>query len=341
MRLKRFTAPTMTEALKLIKNDLGQDAVILSTRKITGEDGKQGLEITAAIEQISPPPSQEEAITTAPTTVDVALQEADINKPAELDDMSTRLIEHGVLPHISQRIAKAVHALMDTGFTEEDGLEMVLSKIIRFTSPDTVLETKKPLILIGSTGAGKTTTLAKIAVNERMHGHKVALVTMDTYKIGGVEQLDIYADALKESLHIIRAGQTLADTIKDTTDYDLVLVDSAGINPYESSRIADIASQLEGLDVTTAIVVPCNLNSFEMMTLPKAFAPLNPQNIIFSKMDETIFLGGMINTAIENNLPLCFATDGQRVPQDLLQLDAQSLSRRLLIRPTLPWEESA
>ena len=86
-----------------------------------------------------------------------------------------------------------------------------LEGVHRSFGPTTVLEGVNVRIeegdrigIVGHNGAGKTTTLAKIAVTERMHGRKVALVTMDTYKIGGVEQLDIYADALKESLHICK-----------------------------------------------------------------------------------------------------------------------------------------
>ena len=346
MKLQRFTAPTMTEALKAVKAGLGDDAVILSTRKVKGANGKPTLEVTAAIEQIAPAkgaaPTEDRRTSgprtdvprTATTTADLDLEPV----ATETSNLADQLMAHGVTAAIAQKLQKAVKALMETGFSEEDGLEMVLSKLITFKTPADLLETGKPFVLVGSTGAGKTTTLAKIAVTERMHGRKVALVTMDTYKIGGVEQLDIYADALKESLHIVKSGQTLADTLGKIKGYDLILVDSAGVNPYERTRMADIAKQLDAVEATVALMLPSNLNAAEMTALPKAFGALKPQHLLFSKMDETSFLGGMVNTAIESGLPLCFATDGQRVPQDLLQLDAKTMSRRLLMAPTLPWD---
>ena len=341
MKLKRFTAPTMNEAIQAIKAELGDDAVILSTRKVKGANGKPTLEVTAAVEQLAAAPAQEERRTAAPrtteprphTTADIDLEPALTATP-----LADKLIAHGVALTIAQKLQKAVKALQETGFSEEDGLEMVLSKLIQFNTPTELLEAGKPFVLVGSTGAGKTTTLAKIAVTERMHGRKVALVTMDTYKIGGVEQLDIYADALKESLHIVKSGSTLAETLAKIKGYDLILVDSAGVNPYERTRMADIAKHLTEVDATIALMLPSNLNAAEMVALPKAFGALKPKHLLFSKMDETSFLGGMVNTAIESGLPLCFATDGQRVPQDLLQLDAQTLSRRLLMPPTLPWD---
>ena len=335
MKLKRFAASTMNEALHAVKAELGDDAVILSTRRVKGADGKPSVEITAAIEQIAAAPQTPQATQATSTTADMDLEPTTFDAHSPLTE---KLMAHGISPAISQRLQKAVTALMDTGFTEEDSLEMVLSKLITFKSPGELLEAGKPFILVGSTGAGKTTTLAKIAVTERMHGRKVALVTMDTYKIGGVEQLDIYADALKESLHVVKNGETLAQTLAKIIGYDLILVDSAGVNPYERSRMSDIAKQLSDVDATIALMLPSNLNAAEMAALPKAFGALKPQHLLFSKMDETSFLGGMVNTAIHNGMPLCFATDGQRVPQDLLQLDAKTLSRRLLTAPTLPWD---
>lgn len=339
MKLKRFTAPTMPEAIKMIKNDLGENAVILSTRKINAEGGKKSLEITAAVDQPSPQPP-----TTKNTdTITKALQDGQQTQ-AESTTHQTgalygRLLEHGVQPDIAQRVDKAVSALLETGFGEEDGLEMVLSKMMTFEEPADVLQKERPLVLVGPTGAGKTTTLAKLAVSERMHGSKVALVSMDTYKIGGVEQLAIYADALKENLHVAGREKNFPEIIKDLENYDLVLADCAGANPFEGARLADTQKQVAEVEAAIGLVLPANMNSAEMTTLPRAFAPLQPAHLLFTKLDETFFLGGLINTAIQSGLPICFVTDGQQVPQDLTQLDAKSLSRRLLAKPVMPWED--
>lgn len=340
MKLKRFTAPTMPEAIKMIKNDLGEDAVILSTRKVTGKGGQKGLEITAAIEQASPQPQNQQATRQQPERDAITrAMESGGRQQGTIGKLADRLLEHGVAPDLAQRIDKAVTALSETGFGEEDGLEMVLSKMITFETPADVLQKDRPLVLVGPTGAGKTTTLAKLAVSERMHGHKVALVSMDTYKIGGVEQLSIYADALKEKLHVAGKDKNFKDIIKQLSDYDLILADCAGANPFESSRLEDTQKQVDTVEAAIGLVLPANMNSAEMTALPRAFTPLRPGHLIFTKLDETIFLGGLINTAIQSGLPVCFVTDGQRVPQDLMQIDAKSLSRRLLAKPLMPWED--
>ena len=342
MRLKRYTAPTMADALKIIKHELGPEAVILSTRKIKGTDGKPSLEITAAVDRDNTPPAPAPKNTPGNNMLDMATEAANATKPGPqpMTELGARLLEHGLSSAVASRISKAVSALEDTGFSTEDGLEMVLTKMLTFSRPEDVLPHHRPVLLIGPTGAGKTTTLAKLAVSGRMQGRQVGLVTLDTYKIGGVEQLTIYAEALKEHLQIISAQHTLRETLASLAEKDLVLIDSAGINPFEPSRLNDLAQHLQDIDVHVVLVLPSNLNSAELRQLPRAFAALKPSQLIVSKLDETVHLGGILNAAIENNLPVCFATDGQQVPQDLLLLDAASLARRLLSPPRLPWEET-
>src|SRR5690606_9940340 len=114
------------------------------------------------------------------------------------------------------------------GFNEEDGLEMVLSKLIPFRQSIDVLPKGHVLMLVGPTGAGKTTTLAKLAVRQRMAGHTVGLITLDTYKIGGIEQLGIYADALKESLHVAKTPEELDAALQACANVDHIFIDTAG-----------------------------------------------------------------------------------------------------------------
>ncbi|MBI1363337.1 MAG: hypothetical protein GC134_05080 [Proteobacteria bacterium] len=334
MRLKRFLAPTMTEGLRIVKAELGENAVILASKKVRTHDGKQALEITAAIDPASAPlpPVQDERNPFTPESMVHA------TPSSELEHL---LGSHGVSMPVCQKIARAAEALADTGFSTEDALEMVLGKMVGFVRPAQTQTIHRPLILIGPTGAGKTTTLAKLAIERRRHGHSIGLITTDTYKIGGAAQLRIYAEALKEDMFAVKTPEELHAALTALKDKEYVFVDTAGINPFEKSRLDDLATLLDGVEADTALVLPANLNTLTLNTLPQAFAALRPSTLIFSKLDETAHLGGIINAAVGSHLPVCYATDGQRVPQDLLELDAQSLSRRLMAPPRHPWEESA
>ena len=331
MRLKRYLAPNMTEGLRIIRAELGEDAIILSSKKVKTTTGATALEITAAVERTATPPTAE------PKHPEFTPESLVHTTPSE--ELEGLLTSHGVSAPISQKISRAAEALSETGFSTEDALEMVLGKMVSFLRPTVVQHAGKPLVLIGPTGAGKTTTLAKLAIERKRHGHSIGLITMDTYKIGGAAQLRIYADALKEDMHAVKTADELHTALNAFKDKAFVFIDTAGINPFERSRLNDMQALIEGLDVDIALVLPSNLNTLELNNMPQAFAALNPSSLIFSKMDETAHLGGIINAAIASHLPVCYATDGQRVPQDILELDAQSLSRRLMAPPRLPWEE--
>lgn len=342
MRLKRYVAPTMSQALKIIKSELGPDAVILSTRKIKGKDGNPSLEITAAIDSMPESSQQPSQSSRYASSYDDVLNKAlgtSKRKPS-LQSLADILSLHGLLPDACAKLERAVGALQETGFGEADALEMVLQKLIPFENSGHVLQPNKPLMLVGPTGAGKTTTLAKLAIKQRLAGHSVGLITLDTYKIGGIEQLGIYADALEQDMHVAKTVEEFQKALAATQDCDYVLIDSAGVNPFEKSRLGDLEQRLAGQDIAVCMVLPANLNTAEMTTLPKAFGRLSPKHLIISKLDETAHIGGLVNAAMESNLGVCFATDGQRVPQDIVELDAQSLARRLVTPPKLPWDET-
>lgn len=340
MKMKRYTTPTMAEGLRLIKSELGDGAVILSTRKIKMAGGETGLEITAAVDNFDPPPAIAKPAYAAP--VHRPVPERATRNASSLGGM---LALHGVSDGVAGRVTRAVDALADTGFSPADALDMVLSKLITFRPASQVLVRGRPMLFLGSTGAGKTTTLAKLAVSQRLAGHTVGLVTLDTYKIGGAEQMRIYGDALKEDPHLATTPAELVAALDSLRSRDYVFIDTAGINPFEPTRRAALADFLSAVrkqgPVDVALVLPANLNAAELAALPRAFGALAPSTLVFSKLDETVHLGGLVNAAVTSELPVCFATDGQRVPQDLLELDAQSLGRRLLVAPRLPWEDAS
>lgn len=332
----------MAHALRLIKADWGEDAVILSTRKIKGPTGEPSLEITVALDpiiggQTTTLPSRSFAESLPRVAEGVVRHTYAVNtRQAE-----SLLEQHGLNKDVAQRLTKAMTALADTGFNTQDALEMVLSKMLRFSTPAVALPHATPLVFLGPTGAGKTTTLAKLAVRAKGQKKSVGLITLDTYKIGALEQFDIYADALQADPWVVRRAEDMENALLACADKDYVFIDTPGINPFEQSRLEAMYGLLHSGQAHVALVLPANLNLLELNGLPKAFGALQPRSLIFSKLDETAQMGGLINAALSSNLPLCFATDGQRVPHDLLELDAASLAKRLLTQPRHPWETPA
>ena len=338
MRLKHYTARSMQEGLRLIQKDLGDDAVMLSSKTIILPDGTKGVEITAAVEKFTPAES-------APKKdLKSTFANVDLNAGSRYiapESVEEKLLTHGVSGNVARKIANAIKALEGSGFETEDALEMILGKLINFQIPTKVLQQKRPIVLIGSTGAGKTTTIAKLSVNKVAASRSVGLITMDNFKIGAKEQIKIFADALQVESRAVKTPQELA---KEVANYqskkkDYIFIDSAGLNPFSKDRMQALQDMLFALeDPYILLVLPANLNMHELANIPFAFKGLEVAGVLFSKMDETHYLGGIINAAIESQLEICYATDGQNIPQDILELDAKSLARKLLADIQLPWE---
>lgn len=344
MRLKNFTAPTLTQAMRLIQAELGEDAVILSSKQILSQSGDTLMEVTAGVDKS--PTGVEQTSEPNPTQhASVMKQLASSYTPESTvhnstqNDLSALLDEHGVSKEFSARIHQACTSLEETGFTTEDTLEMVLSKMVQFTSSGKLLNGHKTIAFIGPTGAGKTTTLAKLAVEERKKGKDIGLISLDSFKIGGAEQIKIYAEALQADYALCNDINEVRDALERFKHKDRIFMDTMGINPFERSRFEYLKDVLKQTDAQVNLVLPCNLHAQELATLPRAFRELNPQLLTFSKMDETAHLGGIINAAIASELKVCYATDGQQVPDDIFELDAPSLARKLLTKPRLPWED--
>lgn len=337
MRLKYYTARSMQEGLRLIQKDLGDNAVMLSNKSIILEDGTKGVEITAAVDKITPAENDRPAFQKKYSNIDLK----NASRYIAPESVEEKLLTHGVAGKTARQIANAIKALEGSGFETEDALEMILGKLINFQIPSKVLTKNRPLVLIGSTGAGKTTTIAKLAVNKVKAKRSIGLLTMDNFKVGAKEQIQIFADALQVELKTVKTPNELSTEVLrfQSKQKDYIVVDSAGLNPFAADRVKHLQEMLQVLNNPyIMLVLPANLNMHELANIPTSFKNIKISGVMFTKIDETHYLGGLINAAIESKLEVCFATDGQNIPQDILELDAKSLARKLLQDIKLPWE---
>jgi flagellar biosynthesis protein FlhF len=327
----------MQEGLRLIQKDLGDNAVMLSNKSIILEDGTKGVEITAAVDKITPAENDRPAFTKKYSNIDLK----NASRYIAPESVEEKLLTHGVAGKTARQIANAIKALEGSGFETEDALEMILGKLINFQIPSKVLTKNRPLVLIGSTGAGKTTTIAKLAVNKVKAKRSIGLLTMDNFKVGAKEQIQIFADALQVELKMVKNPDELSTEVLkfQAKQKDYIVVDSAGLNPFAADRVKHLQEMLQVLNNPyIMLVLPANLNMHELANIPTSFKNIKISGVMFTKIDETHYLGGLINAAIESKLEVCFATDGQNIPQDILELDAKSLARKLLQDIKLPWE---
>ncbi|WP_234006566.1 flagellar biosynthesis protein FlhF, partial [Xanthomonas sacchari] len=193
------------------------------------------------------------------------------------------------------------------------------------------LEEGGVIALIGPTGAGKTTTIAKLASRflERHAARDVALVTTDTIRVGGREQLHSYGRQLGIAVHEADSDAALQQLLERLADYKLVLIDTAGMGQRDRALAAQLHWLRASRVVRSLLVLPANAHFSDLDEVVRRFAGADPQGVIMTKLDETGRFGSALSVVVDHRLPITWVTDGQRVPDDLHRANAASLVLRL------------
>ncbi len=191
---------------------------------------------------------------------------------------------------------------------------------------------QKRMAFIGPTGVGKTTTLAKIAAQYlATQSNSIALITIDTYRIAAVEQLKVYGEIMHLPVEVVINPQQLVDALEKHSDKELILIDTAGRSPQDSLSLEEIQSFFtEDLQIENHLVLSATTRDNELLETLKSFRPFSLHSTIFTKTDECTSLGVILNTQIQNSTPLSYITNGQRVPEDIMEADKNILAQLII-----------
>ncbi|WP_395789732.1 flagellar biosynthesis protein FlhF [Aquimonas sp.] len=187
------------------------------------------------------------------------------------------------------------------------------------------------IALVGPTGVGKTTTLAKLAARYAAHhsARDVALVTTDGFRIGAREQLFTYGRLLGMPVIEVSDPSELGDTLDRLGEYRLVLVDTAGLSHRDIALGAQLGALAKLKHVNTQLVLPANTHADDLDEVVRRFSIARPRGVVLSKVDETGRLGSALSVTVRHRLPISYLTDGQRVPEDLHRAEAHRLALRV------------
>ncbi len=245
---------------------------------------------------------------------------------ASVDPVVGLLTGYGINQETAQVVARFSRDTIERMPSLNHGdLHQILRESIArlFTTQNLLAERpgrQRRISLIGPTGVGKTTTLAKIAAHclSRFEG-RIGLITIDTYRIAAVEQLKVYGEIMRLPLEVVIKPSELEQALDKFRDLDLILIDTAGRSPRSGVEIQELASFLRPqLAIENNLLLSATTRERELEETIRRFSILPISNFIFSKIDECDQLGVLLNIHYKNDTPISFLTNGQRVPEDLL-----------------------
>ena len=403
MKIKRYFAADMRQAIRKVREEQGPDAVILSNRRVEG-----GIEIVAAVDydealvneamaqpgfdtrrtptteppatgakavskkavspvpahnasaggsnaQISPDPAPASRNDPSRSNIYWAQDPALVEMRREIHELRgllenqlahlawgdlqrrqphttellRRLSELGLTPALCRSLAEQVGPVSDEDQAWRRALGLLAHQLP--VTDDDILSSGGVIALVGSTGVGKTTSVAKLAARYALrHGQRsVALVTTDCYRIGAHEQLFTYGRILGVPVQAASSHEELQTALASLVDRRLVLIDTAGMSQRDLRLAEQLATLRDsGFPLRTYLVMNATTQSNVLEEAVRAFGTAALEGCILTKVDEAASLGGALSVVAKHRLPLAYVGDGQRVPEDLHPARAHNLVNR-------------
>ncbi len=358
MFIKRFVVKSLPQVMGMVRQELGPDAIILSSRKIrrpglAGWLGFTVYEVFAAMEQTAP---EDKSI---PNT-DIQMRPKEgmpkqdvVQELQQIKNMLSSMLFEGlagplafdsewqdVLIHWSQTgfSTDLLHKFVEQ-FTERRShepdlslqkvLDEFLASVLNQTGPCRTIKTSDHLVLfVGPTGVGKTTTIAKLAAHAKLRdGRRVGLVTIDTFRVAAKEQLQTYADILNVPLKVAHHANDLKDQILSLKDCDLILVDTMGRSFLDSTQAKELQELVRGINFDlTYLVMSLTSRLAEAKETAAVLQNIGYNALLLTKSDEALLPSLAITLVDELQIPLSYITTGQEVPNDLMVADVEQLT---------------
>mgnify|MGYP005846578137 CR=1 FL=1 len=362
MKLKSYFAGTVEAAIAQARQELGDDALLVNTRRAMPEARHLGdYEVVFASAPRPERPAGPEAPADAEGWKRVSNEVADLRRQLEKTaamlaragtparypfrsgrpavELAAALVSRDLAPEVAEDIGEAAAEAVSRGAVPPDPASLAAfaaGELARRIPLDPSLgregRPRRVAALAGPPGAGKTTAIVKLAAVYGLAARRPAqILSMDNVRIAAAEQLRVYAGILGIGFQMIETPTALAQALEEHRHKDLILIDTPGYGPRDMDAAAELARALSSHpEADVHLVLSAARKSADLLHAVERFEVFRPRKIVFTRLDETDAAGTAISAAIESGLPISFLSDGQQIPEDLRPASAEYLADLLL-----------
>ena len=370
MNMLSFLGETPTIALRLAQEECGEEAIVISTKKIsTQQNGKDMYEVVVAIED----EQKKKNLQYTKTAITKATVNSEAMKTQVYDFKEEILKMHSVLEQVQKSIWNPKSQLYDLTIPPEfasmynifeqnefdqemtytimkktikqlpialksnpkkvnDFFKLILRRVIPIKHEVPLRKHQRKIIMmVGPTGVGKTTTISKLAARYAYklgQNYKVGIITLDSFRVGAIEQLQSYTNIMRLPLEIVKKPEGLSEALLRLKDCNYIFIDTAGSSQYDIDKIElinEYQKRVEELPIEKILVLPANVKHSDLLEIYKNYSRLSIDYLTFTKLDETRSFGNLISFAHKTKKSITYFSIGQNVPDDLIVSDSTFL----------------
>lgn len=314
MRVKTFTASTNAQAMEMVRDELGEDAIIISSGK---SDDEQGVVIVAAVDVTAggetEPQIEEEVETHADLNTEETIRQA--------------LAYHGTPPRLITKLVNAA-ALSDAP-NPTLALAAAIDTSFVFSSLGQ-LPCATPVMLVGPPGNGKTIVAAKLCTEAKLLKREVIAVSCDTQRAGGVEQFKAFTNILEIGLITVDRPELLKEHIELDAPTKLQVIDTASTNPYNEAEMKDLLQKIKASNAEPILVLAAGTDPMEIADMARFYGDIGVKRFIVTQMDIARRAGGLLAAADSAGMAFCDVSISSKVSDPLKPLSPVSLARLIM-----------
>ena len=307
----------------MVREALGEEAIIVATREEKNAVGGAMVHITAAVEKDTYYGDSSDQAS------DDWLYDDDDNEAMVLEEVTEVMLRHAVPDDILDQIVSCASIL---GIDEPRlALLSSIESLFKF-NPLSAEPSRTPTMMIGAPGSGKTLAAAKMAARSSMNGLNVAVITTDTERAGGFEQLEAFTRLMEIDLKVAKSPAALKEVLLEARAFDQVIIDTAGTNPFDTESVKNLARLIGTAEIEPVLVMPANTNADEAGEIAQIFATIGAQHLLPTRVDVARRLGSLLAAAYHGGLSFAEISATAKVADGLSQLTSKRLTQLLMPR---------